>query len=196
MKEKTKSILAMAILCVYFMSADRVYAVDAGASDGDLFKREKAHPCQLAQQGIWREFALRTCKKRATEGDSFAQFILGNIYYYGRIVQSDFVKSLEYYRQAANNRKINALVRLGGMYKSGDVLKKNYEKAYIVYSAVKVLGYPKLAKSMNRLERRFETEEQKERAEEGVGAMLARIRANEPLINWEFEIIDGLILNE
>lgn len=140
--------------------------------------------CQLAQAGYWVEFSLRTCLKKADEGDVFSQFMLGNMYYVGKTLKRDLYQSLKYYVQAANNKHVNSYRQLAGMYYKGDVVPQDYAKAYELYAGVDFFGDVRGKGNMKRLEELFLKGDELEKAKEMARAHVEKLKAGEKAIAW------------
>ena len=67
--------------------------------------------------------------EKANEGDSEAQFKLGNMYYYGQGVNQDYAKAIEWYERAAEQGNAAAQFNLGLMYDFGKGVERDYAKA-------------------------------------------------------------------
>ncbi|MBL4691972.1 MAG: sel1 repeat family protein [Magnetovibrio sp.] len=63
--------------------------------------------------------------------DAASQFRLGELYFYGRGVEHDYGKAIEYYTQAANQGHAGGQYLLGAMYFEGWGVEKDYIQAYV-----------------------------------------------------------------
>lgn len=61
--------------------------------------------------------------------DKYANFSLGNTYYYGKNVPQDYIKAAECYKKAAEQGYVPAQFYLGTMYFNGRGVPKDYAKA-------------------------------------------------------------------
>ena len=74
------------------------------------------------------EFAA--IKAKAEQGDSDAQFKLGNMYHDGKgVAQQDYSEALKWYRKAADQGNANAQFKLGLMCAEADGVLQNYAEA-------------------------------------------------------------------
>ena len=69
--------------------------------------------------------------KAAKQGDAFAQFNLGVMYYNGDGVPQDYSEAAKWYRKAAEQGHAKAQSNLGVMYADGKGVPKDYVKAYM-----------------------------------------------------------------
>lgn len=136
--KQVRSVRILLIIMSFLLSPTALHAGGIGA-------------CQLAQIDYWREFSLRTCYKKADEGDVFSQFTLANILYTGKITPRNLKRSLHYYRLAANNRHLNSMMRLGAMYMHGDGVEQDFEKAYIIFALADELGFDRAYNNLQRI---------------------------------------------
>ena len=65
----------------------------------------------------------------------------GNKYYFGRGVEQDYVKAVEYWREAAEQGNAAAQCNLGVCYKNGQGVEKDYNKAVEWYKKSAEQGY-------------------------------------------------------
>ena len=63
--------------------------------------------------------ALREWKPLAEQGDSDAQFNLGQMYYYGRGVPRNYKTAVKWFRLAAEQGDADAQYNLGAMHENG-----------------------------------------------------------------------------
>ena len=76
----------------------------------------------------------------AEQGDSEAQFLLGNEYVLGKDVPTDYAEALKWYRNAAEQGNAKAQFNLGYMYRNGEGVASDYVQAYKWYSLAAVHG--------------------------------------------------------
>ena len=72
----------------------------------------------------------------AVQGDAFAQFNLGAMYYEGQGVERNYQEALDWFRQAADQGDQKAQVNLGVMYAQAQGVPQNYVEAYKWFSVV------------------------------------------------------------
>ena len=72
--------------------------------------------------------------------DAEAQYNLGAMYYYGRGVEQDYNKAIEWYEKAAVNGNAAAQVSLGYMYDKGLGVAQDYDKAIEWYAKAAANG--------------------------------------------------------
>ncbi len=92
-----------------------------------------APPEQLAQ-------ALAACQQIAREGDSQAQFELGEFYYQGEHAPRDLPQALYWFEQASLQGHAQAQYFLGLMFFQGEGVTANKVQAYIVLKMAAVNG--------------------------------------------------------
>ena len=63
--------------------------------------------------------AVQWYRRGADQGDAYAQFNLGNMYFEGRGVPQDDAEAVKWYRRAADQGNVDAQVNLGKMYVAG-----------------------------------------------------------------------------
>ena len=80
--------------------------------------------------------------EKATNGDSYAQYCMGNRYSCGQGVLKDAAEAIKWYTKAAEQGSDLAIFRLGCCYKNGEGVEKDVAKAlmYIEEAAVKNLS--------------------------------------------------------
>ncbi|MBI5252019.1 MAG: SEL1-like repeat protein, partial [Desulfomonile tiedjei] len=84
---------------------------------------------------------LNELLKRAKKNDPKAQNDLGDLYFYGRGVPTDYTEAVKWYRKAADQGYARAQADLGDMYYSGKGVPKNYEQALEWYRRSAAQGY-------------------------------------------------------
>ncbi len=65
----------------------------------------------------------------ADQGDAFAQFYLGGMYYHGQGVPQDYKEAVKWYKKAGENGDPVAQYNLGEMYLNGKGVAQDYEEA-------------------------------------------------------------------
>ena len=74
--------------------------------------------------------AISILRPLADDGDSAAQYYMGEIYRFGRGVKKDEARSALWYKKAANNGSPEAQYSLGMMYATGIGLPIDFVEAY------------------------------------------------------------------
>ena len=67
--------------------------------------------------------------KSAQNGNAYAMFSLGNIHYYGKGAEIDYVKAFEYFKASADKNCVHSFYRLGAMLRSGVGCEIDAEKS-------------------------------------------------------------------
>jgi len=70
--------------------------------------------------------SFKETKVKAEQGDTAAQFNLGNSYYKGEGVQKDYAEAVKWYRKAADQNHADAQFNLGLKYFNGQGVDKDY----------------------------------------------------------------------
>jgi len=73
--------------------------------------------------------AVRWYREAADQGDTKAQVVLGNMYYYGHGVPQDYVEAVRWYRKAANQGDKTVQAALTIVYFKGQGVPRNYIEA-------------------------------------------------------------------
>ncbi|KES14046.1 hypothetical protein SASC598O11_000210 [Snodgrassella alvi SCGC AB-598-O11] len=63
------------------------------------------------------------------------------MYYYGKGVEQSFIKSIEYYKSAAEQGNSDAQFALGFMYINGEGAEQNYAEAYEYFNLAAEQGH-------------------------------------------------------
>ncbi|TRX74268.1 tetratricopeptide repeat protein [Pseudomonas mangiferae] len=84
--------------------------------------------------------ALSACQRSAREGDSEAQYELGEFFYDGKRTPRDLQQALNWFEQASLQGHANAQLRLGSMFFRGEGVPANNVQAYIVLKMAAVNG--------------------------------------------------------
>jgi len=86
------------------------------------------------------ELILRYLTAMAEDGDGYAMRHLGNLYNYGRGVEQDYKKAIEWFEKAADASDTYAMCNLGYIYCSGHGAAQDYAKAYKYIAKAAFLG--------------------------------------------------------
>merc|ERR1711865_196418 len=79
--------------------------------------------------------------EKETNGDHWAQYMLGICYQYGRGTDRDQNKAVEFYTKSADQGNILAMNNLGFCYNNGFGCDQNFTKAFEWYEKCAKLGY-------------------------------------------------------
>ena len=85
--------------------------------------------------------ALKEFKKAAQQGDAYAQFNLGLMYYEGEGVPQDYAKAMSWYLKAAEQGNASAQYSLGLMYADGRGVPQDDSQAVVWYTKAAEQGY-------------------------------------------------------
>ena len=88
---------------------------------------------QAYEAGDYKK-ALEIFKPLAEQGDTHAQFALGDMYGFGEGVPQDYAKAVKWYRQAAEQGHLKAQLNLGSMYGLGQGVPQDYIEAHKWYN--------------------------------------------------------------
>ncbi len=72
---------------------------------------------------------IKDCQVKAEQGDAGAQFILGDMYDYGKGVEVDYKEAVKWYGLAAAQGHPHALFKIGLMYDNGEGVPQNHKEA-------------------------------------------------------------------
>ena len=72
---------------------------------------------------------ISSFKKKAEQGDTKAQFMLGLIYYNGEGVSQDYQQAVHWFTKAAEQGLARAQYNLGFMSENGEGVPKDYQQA-------------------------------------------------------------------
>lgn len=126
-------------------------------SDSKSNFSEKAYQpviTERLQEDKNEKYFADTDGNKALEDDVKTQRSLGDTYFFSFDGSSvDKKKAFFWYEKAAYNGDALAQGFIGDMYESGDVVEKNYEKAYIWYSLAVIFGEEWCKKGKDRMER-------------------------------------------
>jgi len=79
-------------------------------------------------------------KDKANQGNSDAQYALGESYYNGVGVKQDYLEAAKWYKLAGNQGNFNALFKLGMMYKKGEGVERNPLESFKLLALVAYYG--------------------------------------------------------
>ena len=85
--------------------------------------------------------ALQEWRPLATEGDVFAQALLGLMYENGEGVLQDYAQAVTWYRKAAEQGQAEAQFRLGNGYGNGEGVLQDYAQAVTWYRKAAEQGH-------------------------------------------------------
>lgn len=77
---------------------------------------------------------LEELKAKALQGDTEAQYKLGDRYYQGIGVERDFTESAQWFKKAANAGHVEAQFYLAWQYSTGSGVKRNLKKSFELYT--------------------------------------------------------------
>lgn len=72
---------------------------------------------------------MKKLLKSAKRGNTFSQYLLGNLYFRGIGVEQDYHEALQWYRSAAVKGDSSSQFRLGLMYINGSGVAQDYAEA-------------------------------------------------------------------
>ncbi len=78
--------------------------------------------------------------KAAKQGDSVAEFIIGDDYFYGHGLSKNYIKARFWFKKSATQNYALAQYRLGELYDNGMGIPKNYAKAMYWYNKAAAKG--------------------------------------------------------
>lgn len=108
--------------------------------------------CQPVQAGPHLESMLALCTRQAELGHAKAQYLLGNYWYDGILVEQDISLALHWYEQASSQGHADAQHRLGLMYARGEGVPVNRSQAYVILKMSAVNGSDDAFDASDRLE--------------------------------------------
>ncbi|MGR9087132.1 MAG: tetratricopeptide repeat protein [Gammaproteobacteria bacterium] len=85
--------------------------------------------------------AVRLLHPLAENGDSSAQYILGQLYEQGKGVNQDYKEAMRWYLNSAIQDHSKAQYHLGRMYETGSGVDRDYVRAYMWYGLASVRGF-------------------------------------------------------
>jgi len=98
------------------------------------------------------EHDLKSLRQQAKQGDSWAQFTLGEMYRKGEDAAQDFTEAVRWYRRlAANSICSTAEYLLGIMCLKGEGVPKNYTKAFKRFSQASTGGHKAAMEYLGRM---------------------------------------------
>ncbi len=99
-------------------------------------------PANCYDQTRSAEDNYASCKQAAEQGDSMAQYFLGQMYRKGKGVAKDPVAAVNWYRRAAEQKNRLAQFNLGWMYDIGDEVDRDLDEAISWYARAARMGDP------------------------------------------------------
>ena len=105
------------------------------------------------------------CMMKAEQGDSRAQYNLGNMYYDGQGVPQDYKESVKWYRKSAEQGNSVAQSNLGVSYAKGQGVPKDYVIAHMYWNIAAVSGDKNAIENRGRVEK-IMTSSQLEKAQD------------------------------
>lgn len=96
--------------------------------------------CQPLQEGPNLAANLELCTRQAELGHAEAQYQLGNYWYDGLLVKTDFEQALHWYEQASLQGHAEAQYRLGLMFANGEGVPVNRSQAYVILKMSAING--------------------------------------------------------
>ena len=103
--------------------------------------------------------ALATCQEMAKQGDTQAQFELGEFFYDGQRTPRDLPQALHWFEQSSLQGNAQAQLRLGNMFFHGEGVPANNVQAYIVLKMAAVNGSDEAMDSADQVAERMQREE-------------------------------------
>ncbi len=73
--------------------------------------------------------SIESLREQAEQGNTYAQCILGELFYLGLHVPKDYVQSAEWYRKAAEQGNAIGSLNMGDLYAEGSGVPKDYTQA-------------------------------------------------------------------
>tara|TARA_Y100001936_G_scaffold254048_1_gene324054 strand:+ start:4820 stop:5440 length:621 start_codon:yes stop_codon:yes gene_type:complete len=120
------------------------YSIISGAND--LLDKSQDNPANLLTGvNAWSEgnyvLAHNLLKPLSVEGNAIAQYIIGLMYFRGKVVKKDHKKSIEYMYLSAEQGYFRAEHKLGSIYFSSLLGKPDYKKAIKWFRRASRHGY-------------------------------------------------------
>ena len=115
--------------------------------------------CTLNTVAEQRSEVLAACEAFAKDGDSKAQFELGEYYYNGQLTAQDLPKALAWFEQASLQGLAQAQWRLGLMFARGEGVPANRVQAFIVLKMAAINGAEDAMDSADQLAQQMSREE-------------------------------------
>lgn len=107
---------------------------------------------QALQQGEYGQ-AFSAFSELSAQGDAFAQFQLGSLYYQGLGVAQDYESAALWYRRAAEQGNANAQYSLGNMFLMGEGVGQDDGKAAFWYQKASEAGHASARHNLENLQR-------------------------------------------
>ena len=80
------------------------------------------------------ERAVEPCRRDAEHGDMNAQYVLGQMHYFGGAVPRNYAESVNWFRKAADQGHMWAQYSLGIMYRLGNGVPRDPVKAHALFN--------------------------------------------------------------
>ena len=103
--------------------------------------------------------ALAACQELAKQGDTQAQYELGEFFYDGKRTPRDLPQALHWFEQSSLQGNAQAQLRLGNMFRNGEGVPANNVQAYIVLKMAAVNGSDEAMDSADEVAERMQREE-------------------------------------
>ncbi|MBD9416908.1 sel1 repeat family protein [Pseudomonas sp. PDM16] len=103
--------------------------------------------------------ALAACQEMANQGDTQAQYELGEFFYDGQRTQRDLPQAMHWFEQSSLQGNAQAQLRLGTMFFRGEGVQANNVQAYIVLKMAAVNGSDEAMDSADQVAERMGREE-------------------------------------
>ncbi|WJN58909.1 tetratricopeptide repeat protein [Pseudomonas sp. SO81] len=103
--------------------------------------------------------ALAACQEMAKQGDTQAQYELGEFFYDGQRTPRDLPQALHWFEQSSLQGNAQAQLRLGNMFFHGEGVPANNVQAYIVLKMAAVNGSDEAMDSADQVAERMQREE-------------------------------------
>ena len=103
--------------------------------------------------------ALAACQELAKQGDTQAQYELGEFFYDGKCTPRDLPQALHWFEQSSLQGNAQAQLRLGNMFRNGEGVPANNVQAYIVLKMAAVNGSDEAMDSADEVAERMQREE-------------------------------------
>lgn len=132
------------------------------AADAPLLIEGRPATCQPLQPGPGLKEGLELCIRQAELGHANAQYIMGNYWYEGELVEQDFQQAMHWYEQASLQGHAGAQYRLGMMFAAGEGVAVNRSQAYIILKMSAINGSDLAFDASDRLDALMSKEERQQ----------------------------------
>jgi TPR repeat protein len=118
------------------------YRLDAESGDADA-QSMLGYMYLTGEGSVLQDYtlALSWFSKAAEQGNWFAQYKLGEMYYYGVGVNQNYAEALKWYRKSAAQGILKAEFSVANMYRSGEGGEPNYKLAVKWYQVSAEKGF-------------------------------------------------------